>query len=477
MAKAVIYGGLDLRASRCLLPSSGDSLLWHLPLLGDFNYGEFRNKYPPIYKCVDFEEIYGYLCSWMAQLKNLYNSRVDGTAPESAEASGILPFSEQDFRIMLRQALLSTCETSYLTQFIMPRQFNSSSDNGFVPFLQGCNCYGDATFQGLLVPQIFQENWSSLQARSYRPPVKFQKEKNVIRYLPVLGRFVNDVPADFLFNQIGSDIQVNLFASISQTTIELTDCSISASNLVCANNSYYQTVMNDWNFHVTELAQYSSKIIALGTDRGAQGLSLLSATRLQNKMSEVSGKKLQGQREIQCMKYVANGPGGMKKKISVKEMKANVKEDKNVKALPVATLTTLVTSTMTLAQPLTSPQISLYDYLILPVNRTDPISGSDPISSAMLQTESLEGFSINFPTKTVLGQVAGRSSYLRLWNAAGLCAPGTAGATNAVYNDIMSELAMHGQAGMLTDLIGGVVSSAFPATKGVVDLVRSVSPF
>jgi len=169
-ARFVQYGtGMDLRVSRFLESSSGDSLYsMGLPLLPDFTRPLYKNRYPAVFKCIDVNLIANWLCAWAVLARESFlrttfdESDTIITAPFS--------FSQQDFFVVVRQALCSIFPTQKLVQFLAPMNFTeTSSNNGFVPLVVHFGTYGNPVFKDLYIPQFLQENLGALKMRSFRP--------------------------------------------------------------------------------------------------------------------------------------------------------------------------------------------------------------------------------------------------------------------------------------------------------------------
>jgi len=352
------------------------------------------------------------------------------------------PFSLQDFSIIVRQALVSVFETQDFTQFIQP--INATSGNYFKPLLCNFGTYGNTEYQKLMIPQLFVENLNSLKMHEYQPDVKFKANKNIFRFIPVLGYFYQDELANFAFEY--NSVSVPLFTTLLQTPINLNDGS-SAGTFVNFNCTYYKSVLDNWNNFCEVAAQYSTPQISIAGDKGPQGLQLITLTRFESTIDEgFRGKNIPKWIRSRIM----NLPTDRKLK------RNNSKE--NLKELPPASISFLSVQAMTSVTVISQEMSSMLDYLLLPVQRIDNF-GNPPTSVQLFQTESAESYIRNYSNQ--VGSLAtGSPIMLQLQNMATMCAPGTAAAATSTYSDLIRTLTMRSEAaGLLSSLAGGLLSS------------------
>jgi len=100
----VKYTEEDNRVARRLTPASGNvGVTVGLPLSASF--GSYFNKTPPVFKIIDFDQIYTTMCHFMVTA--IQKAQDVPGIKLGAVLTPSLPFTEQDFRIILRQALLA----------------------------------------------------------------------------------------------------------------------------------------------------------------------------------------------------------------------------------------------------------------------------------------------------------------------------------------------------------------------------------
>lgn len=451
-----VYGISDLRAPLKLTPFSGDgATAFGYPLHPSF--GSYFNKRPPSYKLIDFEWIYFTLCQYMVTLVQKYVANSGGPP----RIGPLFAFTQQDFRIALRQALMCVFDTNYFTQFITTLRFNSG-DNGFAPFqVSGGTCPSNM-FTTFLVPKLIQENLAALRARSYRNPQA--KGHNESAFIPVLGRYTEDIPA--IFNYIGSDNNpYPLFSIAPQNPISLINGFSSPTTYVNLNGSFYQAVKSDWNNMVQEFSTVSVAVSSICGDGGPPGLGILFYTAVQRKIETTFTNTtiVTPPRMVRAVRSVVNASRSFEK------------TDKGVMAIPPASIVSLSTIQTTTNFNYSAQVAALYDSLITPQVRLDINSPEDQLSLQMYQCEVKEPISTAW-ANVAAGTGAGLAS--RLTKLAEMCVPGIARDESSEYSQIIELLSLHNQAGMLSSILGGFAKSILPPDlHGVVDIVSDLVPF
>jgi len=466
-AKFVQYGsGMDLRVSRYLDPSAGDSLYsMGMPLLADFSKQYYKNRYPPVFKCIDMNLIAGWLCAWAVLARETYlNANFATIDPAITQPFG---FSQQDFYIVVRQALCAVFPTQKCVQFLAPMSFtDTGTNNGFVSLVTHFGTYGNPVFKDLNVPQMLQENIGCLKMRSFRPKTQYQVSRNVLNYVPVLGVYVSDVAPEWQFTVDGGT--QSLFTPSGTPEISLVDGS-SGTSYYNLNSSYYQDVMATWNQFVSLITQVTTANVSLGTDNGPLGLSLLCFTNYEESMTNTERHKIRMKKFGKC--HVRNVPGvetklvreKSKNGVDVKSVKEILERKPKIQvkgetSLPSASLSTLTYSQTTMVKGVTDEELSLLGKMILPVFRLDP-EGADPTNIAMVATSSIEPYLKNNTTMDSNGTVSGRTVLEWLEDSAAQCVTGTAGASNATYPEMMKLLAQRGEAGTLGNIAGALLGA------------------
>jgi len=448
LAKFVAYGAENLRAARDLRPSSGDSLSpFGLPLLPEFNYAEYKNKYTDVFKFIDIYEVVTWLAEWAAGIRTKYYATADA---QGSNDLYFLPFSFtlQDFVIIVRQALMSVFDTQHVVQFLQPRQFASA--NGFVPLVAHCGTYGNSAYNNMLMPEFLVENLNSLKMHTFKPEVKFKNDRNVYRFIPVLGYYVEDTLPTFQYINFDS-VTTDLFAATAQSAIRINDGGLSA-DFIDFNSMYYRQVMDDWNFYVDSSQQYTSPVRAIGGDKGFKAFPLITFTRFNALLTDAGslqkGSKVGNMRKKVVYRHVSNMPGS--DKLVRKDSKTTV-------LLPAATYATLTCVTMTMVNAVDDDMLGFLNYLILPQNRTDNTVSLQPTTNQLFQIETVEAYSRNYNVEDFSGFVGGSPLLAGLINMAEMNVTGTAAGKNSVYTDIISMLRMQNKAAGIVSSLGGML--------------------
>lgn len=438
----------DTRVPLKLAPFSGDPC----SNIGSMLYKElcpnYFNKIPPIYKLIDFEYIYTTLCIYMVRLieEGLNTNMSD------FPAGTMLNFTQQDFRIALRQALLTVFEHQHLVQFIAPLVANNNN-NSFQPFMvSGHNCV-NREFAKMLVPKLIQENLAALRARVVRIPRKTSTINQTV-ILPVLGNYVQDTPAVFTYKSPNSTQRNPLFLPPTQAEINITDCT-NSGNPICANNSYYYKVLENWNYYVQQFAKFSSETTAISGDSGPIGLGLLGYTTI---VSSPPSSTTTATPSLMSLKYsetVSNS-----KQMSRSDSKKQIP----VTAIPPASILNLVSTGVTSIARHTSEEMALLDFLIPPSIRLDDMDATDALNTTMYQIEVKEPHLIR-GTQPTSNSANGASMYSRLAKLAYACVPGLAKQTSNEYDSLMIFLSAKGQAGFLSNILGGIAKNLLPADR------------
>jgi len=476
LSKFSQYNVSQLRAARTLWPSSGDANFAITSMLHpDFVYTDLGTKNPPIFKVIDFEEIYGYVCSWMVACYQAFG-RQDTTGTGGVNyLRQSLPFTQQDFRICLRQALMVHFASSQkAVQFLGPMTVPTGA-NGFVPFIAHCGTFGLQKFGSLMLPEVLVENLHCLKARKYNAG----DGSNPIWYFPVFGRYVLDSVLPYQFQPSVGSAQ-NLFVTETQDSINLIDGSVT-SGYCNLNSQYYQDVCEVWNQYVGYFEQYGGNISSLSGDHGPIGLNLLSCTRFEVTADvEVAAKGTTPEDYRRMFEEAAEKAELLKKlkRASQKDIKIPKKDKpKQVANLPAGILTTLCTQWYTSNVPVVTELSTIFPHLILPSMRVDGSQTVSPTSLAMMQIESIEPRSIQSSQISPDGVINGVSRSTELQAIGNLIASGTAGAENLDISAIMRMLKVKGQAGFLGDLAAGLVGGIFPPAAGVADAIAKQIPF
>jgi len=445
----------DIRAPLKLVAYSGDAALtvgW--PLHPTF--GGYGNKRNPVFKMIDFEWIYTTLCQWLVFA--IEKSVVLGTWAINEKVG----CTQQDFRIVLRQALLNVFDTQYMSQFTGPLAFQPGTENGFAPFMVSGGSYGNAGFAKLVIPTLIKENLNALKARS----IKIGPHGQQTTYIPVLGRYSSDTPATFEV-KVGVDTW-DLFESAPQSAINLTDGSISASNYVNLNCQYYLGALANWNAAVLKVNQVVSKTGPIMGDSGAAGLGVLFYTSITG-VADQTYKHPIGL-PVRMVDYTSSV-----KNNTVKERKKQLsRTNSQIELIPPASMITLTQQFTTTNFPIPQEMQMILDTLIVPEIRLDPNGTSDQLTLSMYQVETREGMSAIYNTNN---STNGSGVFSRLSTLAQYCITGVGKDEAGEYDSLMTMLVNSGKAGFLAGLLGGFAKAILPPDMhGIVDAVSELVP-
>lgn len=458
---------------------SGDAAVTMGLPLTNLNSSYF-NKRAPVFKLIDFEEIYAVLVHFaVSTVKNLY---ITGAWVENAS----IGMTEQDFRVLLRQALLTVFDAQYAVQFLGPLNFGTQQ-NGFVPFEIMGNTSSTPSFGQMNIPLILKENLAALRARTIVPAGTTSKI-NKVNYIPVLGRYVLDSPVTPVVVIDNGGGTWDLFLPPSGPNINLIDGTIGNSQYVNLSGSYYKTVLANWNYFMTQAAKVIADYGPIQGDQGAAGLGAIFYTGVVASVDDtyrvprniaikyakfadiIKNKNGSAEQVEQKMESVKIGRS-MERTGSDPKL---VKRQPSVKALAPATLATLTKKWSTSAFKISAEQQQFLDFIITPCMRLDPNNTNDQLSIEMYQIEAREPISAFYSGEP---NESGGAEWSRLGAYAGSMVTGIGKQTNNEFACIIKRMVESGEAGMLASILGGVAKSFFPEASGVIDTVSSIVPF
>jgi len=469
----VAYDYPDTRVPRRLTPSSGDASQCLVAPLLKLPYSHF-NKSPFILKQLDFEHYYVVLIRWMSRLKEVACASVGG----GKYATDPLPFSMQDFRIALRQAILSTMPHQCMVQELGTMSRENAS-TFFAPFKVMGTTYGHPAFKKLEVPCLLAENHACLLPRS----IKFTKSKhNSTNYMSVIGKYTNDNPVWPQFDT-GNGVMTDLFTQgLNEQVINLIDGTSGATDTyINLNNSYYQSVIENWNFYVAKLRAFSVDTQPLASDSGAAGEGILYFTRLLNSTqggedsSAAPPKTMYHLESINGIKNngVPKKSAALEKQDSKAQIIKKPKEYKAPMALGPATVLTSTISSTTSIRPLIAEEQGFYDSIIVPSVRLSDDGLEDVLTEQMYCTITGECIQTYYASSLSQGGV---SLYSRLDSYAGMCVKGFAADSDTMYDETRKHLQKLNQAGALSLMLSGIAKQVFPSASGLIDTIASISP-
>jgi hypothetical protein len=420
-------------------------------------YDSWFNKCPLNFKFLDFFELVNTLIYWYIRT---VESQVEAIGQITyVEAS--FSFTQQDFFLMVRQAVLSFFKDQWIGQFMWPLLYDFAKTN-FLPFQILGNCYGNDAFKRLLVPLMVADNLSMLHTQKAVYTGKTSKINNVYS-VPVWG-YYNDVQPIWTF-----PTGVPVFAVAPQSQISLVDGSIGGVTYVNLNSAYYQQVSEIWNQKVTDLKAYTN--VCDISNMSPPGFSLLRLTRTIDMIPDVvqNGVKVLPPLHFPSLSYISNLKS-LKKQKSVKDIE---KGRITVPSLPPPTAVEFYTIKQILSiYPVMKEVHTMLSYMILPSVRLDPIAFNDVLNETMYVTITGEGLS-----QPQLATANGPGYLNRQLNAANMCVEGIAKEGSSQLSKVFNRLVAEGKGGMLAGLLGGFAKNLFPDASGTIDTISSIIPF
>jgi len=465
MAAFCNYAQPDVRVPRYLgIKAGGANVAMGLPLSSVFH--SYFNRLPITFKQIDFEEIYTLLCLYACLLKEAAAESL-GSGTDQA---GPFPFTQQDFRIMLRQALLDIFkDTQFFSQFEGYTAYDGAT-NAFVPLLVTPGIAPRGTFGKMLIPEIISENLNSLRGRNYQVLAKKSKV-SVGTVVPILGSYYQDdvYSPQFIVN----GVPVDLFTPTvpAQNIIRLQDMFMAAGSpgaqYADPNSSYYQSVCQAWNWHIEKLAPFSVPTRPIVTDMGPQGVGLLFGTKLQKGGGGEfkTKKKAAFSFENPMLRNCANAQA---KELTRQDSKGKIIQ---IEAIPPASVVSLNTTHLLNTHSIGTEMAQFQQTVIMPVVRENP--QEDALLCTMYQTITNEVCSTQVSSVTL---AFGSGVYSDLSRYAGLCVTGLAKEVNNTYIAMFNNLQQLNKGGILGSLLGGL-GNALGIPQEITKIAETIIPF
>jgi len=442
------------------------------PLLQDFN--SWFNKSHVVTKFIDIAEIVNQLLYWYA---SVVESAVQ--AGDITPSDARLPFSYQDFTLIVRQALLAgVFKDQWMVQFMGPLAWNTKGTN-FAPFSIIGNCYGNDRYKTLVVPTLLSESLSVLTTQyleGYAPKSSINKTF----YVPCLGYYEGDIQPEFEFKTPEGVVSLFLVGPSDQDPIRLTDCTI-GSIYVNVNSEYYGKVLAIWNKKVTAIKERTN-VASISNMSPMHNCTMLQATRLIKTIpvidDPVEDTSLLAGYEYPALQYIKNLQYKMERVVDAvvkKEESKTLKKQPskvNVKLPAPASVASLTIENFITSFPFTKEMYDLTWWLVLPSVRLDPNANLDKLNLNMYAM--ITGETLQAPQDP---QSAEPTFIGRQLDAAEMCIQGKGKITSSYIDDVLKSLATTGKGGFLAGILGGVVKQWVPAASGLIDAVASSVPF
>lgn len=457
------------RVARNFGLASGDTTAaFGLPFLPGFNHKFYKTAYPIQYKFLDIDEVvYTLQCYYLKLVALGIQNR--GTSYNATTDFAYMPFpySAQQFRIAVRQALLSFFAASApLTQFL-----NYSGDvNGIEICRTGTNAM-PYNIPEMRMPILLVENLRMLLNAYGFIPTKYQSKKNALLMVPAWGFYKSQINDPYnvtgtLYDSYSGQLEPmtsTLFVGSGPDPNPI-DGSGSLGECVDLNSPIISQIIQEWNERISILQAWSSPTAFLA---GSSATTLLSLNRyceykevFEIPMSQVPVYK----RRLLDPTHIKR-----RKRVSVKmnlkatgTIKPPIKDEKTIDeeevfVPPSFSLATQVTRAYASMQVITEEMRTLLNYMIVPSIAITP--GQSPDQRAV-RTHNLESSVWEFSPEQ---QDFFSSRAVQLQNYGSVLASGIAGGgkTDELIS-IVQRMNSDGKGGFLGELLTGVASVVLP---------------
>jgi len=237
---------------------------------------EIRNKIRPVFKKIDFNEYFEVLALWLA---NVLMFASGNTTQEDTAVPLICPLTVQDFRILLRQAILSTTmEAQSMCQDL--RYFE---EDDFYPFIVSSGTCAKQLANTMILPIPVAENVRASIRRTFRAKDKTGANMGqIIDYIPVWGMWASDVPnitnytyttplGTFpVFRTDPAEIPINLLDGSAMPP------PAGPQMWLDLNGPELVTNVTLWNSFVSSLSANSITLTPIGSEKGISALQVLT---------------------------------------------------------------------------------------------------------------------------------------------------------------------------------------------------------
>lgn len=467
-SKFSLYDTDDKVISRVFHPQSGGiSTPVGLSLASKCNAQLMKNPIPCHYKFIDFYQLYAVIMGWVVAVLDDIPTNLLGDPNNIFTTPRQFGFSQSDFLLLLRQAVLFYFPEQCHGQFVSPvRGVPSNTNSVFEPFIVDTIGTPMDNVAGMILPAFIVENLNMLKGRvvSVETTPNARRYKTIPKklahnFMPVWGVYSNDTPPSYQFNNNGAPIAV--FSPVDKILDEpdLWDLQSRTSPLNKVNiNLTVGELIVEWNNFCTAFAKSrSTKLSPLSGDVNV-AVNLLSYSRVFEKVDVNDDITVKNPYIQPIDRYIINGPSA-RKRIEVRSKSEKGKPP--VKSIPPATYNELKCVSVLSVHALSQNVVGAMNFFILPSIRLNP---SGPPSQDLL---TLTGY------QTVTGelcQVSNRNpnGALVMTNeterttAAGVMfhsgfAPGDA--NNDTLTSAVNIMAEHGQSiDFLKSLFGGLAS-------------------
>jgi len=469
----VRYVDTDLVVSRIFHPNSGGIVsVVGETLYGHSNFSLLRNPIPPVYKFLDFYQIYQVVASWLLTMYDTTPPQLTGATNSNRPTT--LPFSYTDFMLMLRQALLTMFPSQVSAQFVAPVASQPSQSNSvFQPFIMDSVTTPLAQSAQMILPAFIIENLNMLKPYyAYPKPTKNAKQygttpkKFEMSWIPVWGVYSGDTPPVYQFtDQLVDPVTYPpLFSTVNVIPpCNLWDFVSTNTPTVKINvNKYVPELINAWNEKVLGFGSNKSSLMSSIISDSRQGrVSLLPYTRVIVETPQTKTSYL-GKFVNPADVNIINKPKG--KESSLKNVKSKVD------AIPPATYFQLLTKTILSHGEMAADYMSALRYFVIPMIRLD-YTGGDKLTQTAYQVYTGEGCA---SSNSQGGVEADLEVYRNLMNGVLLSTGMFASSpTNTVLTQAIETISRKGSGiDLLGALVGGL-GAIIPGIGGVVSALLS----
>jgi len=236
---------------------------------------EIKNKVRPIFKLIDFNEFYEVCGLWLG---GVLQQLVTNTTQDDATTNA--PLSVQNFRILLRQAIMSMFQESQA--LVQDLVFQGDADT-FYPFIVSAGTCGKNTANSMMLPIVMVENLRALLRRTLQTVDKRGKVNGFLDFVPVWGMWQSDIPLVTNYSYyVEPDIYDIFTVPPSEMAINLIDGSAVTPGPVVVNldlnGGALTSNLASWNAFVATFAANSGTLSPIGSEEGITVLEVLTLT-------------------------------------------------------------------------------------------------------------------------------------------------------------------------------------------------------
>lgn len=437
------------RVSRRLLNGSGDAVsAFGYPFLPGWRMKDYRTVHTPIFKFLDFSELYVVVVNWMAHALTQAFS-----AGDLEVIKNWAPLPMGAFIGGLRQSLLQMFCASQCCGQLLTYDDGSS----FEPFHMQPNTAPKVN-QTMLVPAPLAEQLRALLPILYNNQDRIgHSDKNVLTYVPVWG--INPGSEAWQNPPVSKDADTSVLLfdntdGFANTISWLDGKAVGSSTYYNLNSSYFQGAINQWNLWCAWVSQWGG---ATSQMQGSAACNFLHMSRMIN-------QNLNDFHMKEYPSWVTTVPVGYKREKITRKVSKGKDEITNVLVRLTDSgtdqLATEITTTITSYQPILADFASYGSLILLPKyvvsNSGEPTPQN--LSADKLQIANRELFFVRNQSNTAANQTSNRLS--ELVNMGTQLAPGTAKDGTTEFDRVAVAMQNMGKGGFIQDILGGAASVA-----------------